>query len=67
MVLHWAFKEEGFFWRIIDNVTRNTTDPKRMAYVRLALKDLHETITLFYKTIPHYREAIYVVVDITEE
>lgn len=65
MVLNWIFKE-GFYWDMVNLVTRNSTDPKQLAYVRLALKDIYETIFSRFKKQKLY-EDIYVVVDITEE
>lgn len=66
MALGWAFRE-GFFWKMVDQVARNTTDPKRMAYVRLALRDLHEAVTLEWRRTPYSKKEVYIVVDITEE
>lgn len=43
MVLEWVFKD-CFFWNLVNTLTKNTTDPKRLAYIRLALKDIYESI-----------------------
>jgi hypothetical protein len=43
MVIDWTFKN-NFYWQLVDGLARNTTDPKRLAYLRLALKDIHESI-----------------------
>lgn len=51
---------------MVNLVTRNSTDPKQLAYVRLALKDIYETIFSRFKKQKLY-EDIYVVIDITEE
>lgn len=53
MVLSWGFKN-GFFWQMVSELTRNTTDPKRIAYIRLVLKDLFETIADEFKTKKSY-------------
>jgi hypothetical protein len=66
MVLDWALGD-SFYWRLVDEITRNTTDPKRLAYVRLALKDIHEAIAFEWSRNPQYKLIVYIVVDITEE
>lgn len=43
MVFDWLFRD-SFLWELVSTLTRNTTDPKRLAYVRLALKDFYESI-----------------------
>ena len=43
MVLDWAFKN-NFYWDMVTGLTRNTTDPKRLAYLRLGVKDMFEAI-----------------------
>ena len=48
LVLDWAFKS-SFYWDLVIEITRNTTDPKKLAYVRLALKDLFEAIQSDYR------------------
>lgn len=40
MVLSWAFKD-SFYWELVSKLTHSTTDPKRLAYTRLALKDIY--------------------------
>lgn len=47
-MLDWAFKS-SFYWDLVIEITRNTTDPKKLAYVRLALKDLFEAIQSDYR------------------
>lgn len=51
---------------MVSELTRNTTDPKRLAYIRLALKDLFETISTEFKGKKMYEE-VHIVVDVTEE
>jgi hypothetical protein len=64
MVLEWLIKD-NFYWQLVHTLTRTTSDPKRLAYIRLGLKDIYETIfTLFKKQL--YFKEMYVVVDITE-
>jgi hypothetical protein len=65
LVLEWAFKS-GFYWQLASEITRNTTDPKRLAYIRLALKDLFESIKAEFARKKHY-EDIHIVIDVTEE
>lgn len=43
MVFNWAFKN-GFYWDLVTTLAKNSTDPKRLAYVRLPLKDIYESI-----------------------
>jgi hypothetical protein len=63
MVASWLQKD-NFYWQLVYTLTRTTSDPKRLAYTRLALKDIYETIfTLFKKQT--YFQIMYVVVDLT--
>jgi hypothetical protein len=48
MVLDWVFKD-NFYWNIVQQITRNTNDPKRLAYLRLPIKDIHEAIVTQYR------------------
>lgn len=67
MVLDWAFKT-SFYWDLVNEITRNTTDPKKIAYMRLALKDLFEAIQSDYKQRWSKKYPwLYIVMDITEE
>ena len=43
MVLNWAFKN-NFYWEMVTILSRNTTDPKKLAYLRLGIKDMFEAI-----------------------
>lgn len=43
MVLSWVFAN-NFYWDLVNQLTRNTNDPKRLAYLRLPIKDMHEAI-----------------------
>ena len=43
MVLDWVFRN-NFYWDIISQITKNTSDPKRTAYLRLPIQDIFETI-----------------------
>ena len=65
MVLEWAFRD-GFYWDLVSNLTRNSTDPKRLAYVRLALKDIYESVTQEYRVNKLY-EPFYIIIDLNEE
>ena len=48
MVLDWTFRN-NFYWDIVNQLTRNTNDPKRLAYIRLAIKDIYESVLSDYK------------------
>ena len=48
MVLDWTFRN-NFYWDIVSQLTRNTNDPKRLAYIRLAIKDIYESVLSDYK------------------
>lgn len=41
--LRWAF-EDSFYWQMIERLPKATTDPKRMAYLRLPFSDLYQAI-----------------------
>jgi hypothetical protein len=64
-VLSWAFKN-SFFWELVCEITRNSTDPKRLAYVRFALKDLFESIQNDYREKKKY-QTIFIIMELTEE
>ena len=48
MVLDWVFKN-NFYFEMVNQLTRNSTDPKRIAYVRLGIKDIYESIQAEYR------------------
>jgi hypothetical protein len=64
MVLEWLVKD-NFYWQLVHTLTRTTSDPKRLAYIRLGLKDIYETIFTVFKKQLYFKE-MYVVVDVTE-
>lgn len=49
MILSWVFKD-NFYWQLVQQITRNTNDPKRLAYLRLPIKDIHEAILAQYRS-----------------
>ena len=65
MVLSWVFKD-NFYWQLVQQITRNTNDPKRLAYLRLPLKDIHEAIQAQYRS-KKLNNEFYLVVEMTEE
>jgi len=60
MILNWAFKD-CFYWELLSGLTRNTTDPKRLSYLRLLIKDLYESIKEEYRANKLF-EVFYVVI-----
>ena len=65
MVLSWAFRD-NFYWQLVQQITRNTNDPKRLAYLRLPIKDIHEAIQAQYRT-DKLNNEFYLVLEMTEE
>ena len=65
MVLDWAFKN-SFYWQLVDELTRNTTDPKRLAYIRLAQKDIFQAVQNEYRSKKIYKQS-FVVVNLSEQ
>jgi hypothetical protein len=65
MVLEWAFKD-SFYWDLVNTMTRNTTDPKRLAYVRLPLKDIYESIAEQFRSNKSY-DSFNIIVNLTPE
>jgi len=65
MVLDWAFKN-NFYWDMVHNISRNTSDPKRLAYLRLGIKDIYEAVAAEYRANKLY-DIFYVVLELTEE
>lgn len=39
MVAEWIFKN-SFYWDLVHQISRSTSNPKRLGYVRLPLKDI---------------------------
>ena len=64
VVLEWAFRD-SFYWDLLYGLTRNTTDPKRLAYLRLPVKDLYECISEEYRAKKLY-EPFYILTEINE-
>lgn len=54
MVFDWVFKD-SFYWKMVDTIARNTNDPKQIAYIRLALKDMHEAVLYQWKEKAYYK------------
>ena len=46
--LDWVFKD-SFYWDLIHNLPKVTTDPRKLAYLRLPVKDVYETILTGYR------------------
>ena len=65
MVIDWAFKN-NFYWDMIYHISRNTSDPKRLAYLRLGIKDIYEAVAAEYRANKSY-DFFYIVVQINEE
>ena len=65
MVIDWAFKN-NFYWDMIYNISRNTSDPKRLAYLRLGIKDIYEAVAAEYRANKSY-DLFYIVIELTEE
>ena len=63
MVLNWAFKN-NFYWEMVNSITRNTSDPKRLAYLRLGIKDIYEAVAAEYRANKLY-DMFYVVIELT--
>jgi hypothetical protein len=65
MVISWVFKN-NFYWDLVSQLTRNSTDPKRISYLRLALKDVYEAVVAEYRK-DKLLDDFYIVCDVTEE
>lgn len=63
MVKEWMLKN-NFYWELASVLPKTTTDPKRLAYVRLALKDIFEAIRHQYKRV---NRELYIVAEVSEE
>lgn len=44
----WIFRD-SFYWDLVENLTKITTDPRKLAYLRLPVKDMYETILTGYR------------------
>lgn len=64
MVLKWVFRK-CFYWDMVNQISRNTNDPKRLAYLRLGIKDIYETIAAEYRANKLY-DMFYIVIELTE-
>lgn len=50
---------------MVNQISRNTNDPKRLAYLRLGIKDIYETIAAEYRANKLY-DMFYIVIELTE-
>ena len=48
--LKWAFRD-AFFWKMIELLPKLTTDPKKLAYLRLPFRDLYKAVTRSFKNL----------------
>lgn len=65
MVFDWVVRD-SFFWELVSTLTRNTTDPKKLAFIRLALKDIYESIAEQYRIDKIY-DKFFIIIDLNEE
>lgn len=64
-VLDWAFKD-SFYWNLIDNLPKVTTDPRKLAYLRLPVKDTYEAILSGYRENKKRPESLHIVIELSE-
>lgn len=64
MVSKWLFRD-SFFWDIISNFPKFTNDPKKLAYLRLPIKDVYDLIKDCFKEKKVYKE-MHLVIELNE-
>lgn len=62
----WAFKD-SFYWSLVENLPKVTTDPRKLAYLRLPVKDIFDTILNGYRSKKKRPDNLYVVVELNED
>lgn len=61
--LNWAF-DDSFYWNTVEKLPKATTDPKKLAYLRLPFSDLYQAI--FEKKEEKYPEELYLVAKLSQ-
>jgi hypothetical protein len=64
-VLQWAFRK-SFFWDMLDTIPKSTTDPKRLAYLRMPFRDLYRAIRSQYAKLEKRPLKLYIVSNINK-
>jgi hypothetical protein len=62
--LQWAF-EDNFYFKLAENLPKATTNPKKLAYLRLPFSDLWQSIYQKHKEIQKVPE-IYIVAQLNQ-
>ncbi len=63
--LDWVFRD-CFYWNLVENMPKVTTDPRKLAYLRLPVKDIYETVLSSYQVNTKRPKALFIVVELSE-
>lgn len=50
LIKEWMFRD-SFYWSLVENLPKITNDPKKLAYLRSPVKDIHNAIKNYYNGI----------------
>jgi hypothetical protein len=56
----WIFRN-SFYWELVDRLPKVSSDPKRLAYLRIQFKDIYEAILEAYNEMKINPNTIYIV------
>lgn len=63
--------KDSFYWNLVVNLPKVTNDPKKLAYIRSPVKDMHDTIKNYYRTIKNevlnVLRVVYLVIQLSNE
>ena len=62
--LQWAF-DDNFYFKLAENLPKATTDPKKLAYLRLPFSDLWQAIYHKHKDIQKAPDSLYIVTQLS--
>ena len=63
--LDWVFRD-CFYWDLVESMPKVTTDPRKLAYLRLPVKDIYETVLTSYQGNTKKPKRLYIVVELSE-
>jgi hypothetical protein len=63
--LDWVFRD-SFYWDLVETMPKVTTDPRKLAYLRLPVKDIYETVLTNYHGNTKRPKALFIVVELSE-
>lgn len=63
-IIDWAMRD-WFCWKLIEAIPKSTTDPRRLAYIRLPFGDLFVAIEQSYRQMVSLPQTLWIVVSLS--